>query len=168
VYLKLNRPSVSPDSWVYLPERSLTVHRISEFKNFSPYCAPKDKTMICCEITCRRGDEIWRASQDELQAIAERDLQKVGLIGQNEVLGSFIRRIPHAYPIYDLEYKQHLEPVRDFVNLLEGIETTGRQGNFRYNNMDQSVEMGRKMGLQLATGEATGHEAVATGQEYFG
>jgi hypothetical protein len=34
--------------------------------------------------------------------------------------------------------------------------------------MDQSVEMGRKMGLQLATGEATGHEAVATGQEYFG
>jgi protoporphyrinogen oxidase len=168
VYLKLNRPSVSPDSWVYLPERSLTVHRISEFKNFSPYCAPKDKTMVCCEITCRRGDEIWRASQDELQAIAERDLQKVGLIGQNEVLGSFIRRIPHAYPIYDLEYKQHLEPVRDFVNLLEGIETTGRQGNFRYNNMDQSVEMGRKMGLQLATGEATGHEAVATGQEYFG
>ncbi|MHC5063993.1 MAG: FAD-dependent oxidoreductase, partial [Planctomycetota bacterium] len=55
VYLKLDRPSVSPDSWVYLPEKHLTVHRISEFKNFSPHCAPKDKTMVCAEITCRRG-----------------------------------------------------------------------------------------------------------------
>ena len=168
VYLKLNRKSVSPDSWVYLPERKLTVHRISEFKNFSPFCAPDDKTLICAEITCRRGDEIWRASPDKLQSIAEKDLQSVGLIGQNEVLGSFIRKIPHAYPIYDLEYKKHLQPVMDFVGLLEGIDTTGRQGNFRYNNMDQSVEMGRKMGLELATGELTGHQDVATGQEYFG
>ncbi len=43
VYLKVNKPHVSPDSWVYLPERELTVHRISEFKNFSPNCAPPEK-----------------------------------------------------------------------------------------------------------------------------
>ena len=54
------------------------------------------------------------------------------------------------------------------VGRLENIHTTGRQGNFRYNNMDQSVEMGRKMGIELATGIETGHEAVATGKEYFG
>ena len=29
---------------------------------------------------------------------------------------------------------------------LENMHTTDRQGNFRYNNMDQSVEMGRKLG----------------------
>ena len=34
--------------------------------------------------------------------------------------------------------------------------------------MDQSVEMGRKMGVELATGSRTGHEAIATGKEYFG
>jgi protoporphyrinogen oxidase len=55
VYLKLARDQVSPDNWVYLPERHLTVHRISEFKNFSPECGPKGKTMVCAEITCRRG-----------------------------------------------------------------------------------------------------------------
>jgi len=168
VYLKLNRPSVSPDSWVYLPEKHLTVHRIAEFKNFSPHCAPPDKTMVCAEITCRRGDKIWRASTEELQAIAERDLVSVGLINEGEVIGSFVKKIPYAYPIYDLEYKQNLLPVINFAGQLRNIHTTGRQGNFRYNNMDQSIEMGRKVGTELATGEATDHEAVATGKEYFG
>jgi protoporphyrinogen oxidase len=28
IYLKLDKPSVSPDSWVYLPESHLTIHRI--------------------------------------------------------------------------------------------------------------------------------------------
>ncbi|MGE0145724.1 MAG: FAD-dependent oxidoreductase [Planctomycetota bacterium] len=168
VYLKLARPSVSPDSWVYLPEKHLTVHRISEFKNFSPHSAPKDKTLICAEITCRRGDEIWRASPEQLQAIAEKDLISVGLIKPGEVLGSTIRKIPFAYPVYDLQYKDLLLPVMNYVGQLLGITTTGRQGNFRYNNMDQSVEMGRKLGIELATGEATGHSKVATGKEYFG
>ncbi len=168
VYLKLDREQVSPDSWVYLPEMKLTVHRICEFKNFSKFSAPEGKTMICAEITCRRGDDIWRASQEELQKIAEKDLQSVGLIGENEVLSSSIRRIPFAYPVYDLQYADHLKPIQEFVGTLENLHTTGRQGNFRYNNMDQSVEMGRKMGIELATGEETGHAAVATGEEYFG
>lgn len=168
VYLKLDRPSVSPDSWVYLPEKQLTVHRIAEFKNFSPYCAPPDKTMVCAEITCRRGDRIWRMSPEELEKIAERDLVSVGLIEPGQVISTHLKKIPYAYPVYDLEYKSHLTPVMDYVHGLDNIHTTGRQGNFRYNNMDQSVEMGRKLGIELATGELTGHEKVATGQEYFG
>ncbi len=168
VYLKLARKSVSPDSWVYLPEKHLTVHRIAEFRNFSPHCAPEGKTMICAEITCRRGDAIWRAPVDELRKIAENDLISVGLIEPGQVIGAHIKKIPYAYPVYDLDYKKHLTPVMDYVNALTNIHTTGRQGNFRYNNMDQSVEMGRKMGVELSTGKSTGHEAVATGKEYFG
>ena len=44
VYLEVDRPSVSPDHWVYLPEKHLKVHRISEFKNFSEETAPSGKT----------------------------------------------------------------------------------------------------------------------------
>jgi protoporphyrinogen oxidase len=168
VYLKLNKPSVSPDSWVYLPEKHLTVHRISEFKNFSPYCAPEGKTQICAEITCRRGDQIWRSTPEELRDIAVKDLASVNLLKAEDVLDVQIRKIPFAYPIYDLDYRNHLQPVMDYVGGLENLQTTGRQGNYRYNNMDQSVEMGRKLGQELSTGEETGHQAVATGQEYFG
>lgn len=168
VYLRVDRPQVSPDSWMYLPEHHLTVHRISEFKNFSPAAAPPDKTMVCAEITCRIGDEHWRASDEELVAIAEADLRAIGLLGDSRVLGAHVERIPHAYPVYDLEYKEHLAPVLEFVHSLENLRTGGRQGLFRYNNMDQSIEMGRLMAAAVLEGHDTGHEAVATEHEYFG
>ena len=63
----------------------------------------------------------------ELERIAVDDLTKVGLIKREEVLGSFVKKIPFAYPVYDLHYKEHLTPVRDFVNTLENIKTGGRQ-----------------------------------------
>ncbi|MGH9186052.1 MAG: FAD-dependent oxidoreductase, partial [Acidimicrobiales bacterium] len=168
VYLKINKPQVSPDNWVYLPEKELRVHRISEFKNFSAKCAPPGKTLICAEITCRSGDETWRADVETLRDMAVTDLEKVGLIKRHEVLDAFVKRIPFAYPVYDLEYKEHLTPVREFIDSLENIETGGRQGLFRYNNMDQSVEMGREMGLSIVEHRATGHEQVATEFTYFG
>ncbi|HLQ36979.1 MAG TPA: FAD-dependent oxidoreductase [Planctomycetota bacterium] len=168
VYLKLNREQVTADNWVYLPERRITVHRISEFKNFSQQCAPKGKTLVCCEITCKRGDEIWRGSVAELTAIAEHDLITIGLIGKGEVLGSVVKKIPYAYPLYEVGYERQLEPMMTWVRGLQNLHSTGRQGAFRYNNMDQSVEMGRKLAWELATGAASGHGAVATGKEYFG
>jgi protoporphyrinogen oxidase len=168
VYIKLAKPQVSPDNWVYLPEHHLTVHRISEFKNFSPQCAPPDKTMVCAEITCRVGDEHWRASEEELIEIAVSDLSQIGLIEKREVLDAFVTKLPHAYPVYDLEYKEHLAPVMEFVHSLRNIKTGGRQGLFRYNNMDQSIEMGRKMAWAIVQERDAGHEAVATESEYFG
>ena len=168
VYLKVNKAQVSPDNWVYLPEKHLTVHRISEFKNFSPHVAPADKTLLCAEITCRGGDEIWRASDDKLREIATNDLVKVGLLKKEDVISAFVKKIPYAYPVYDLQYRNNLQPILDFIHTLENIQTGGRQGLFRYNNMDQSIEMGRKMGMTLVEQKSFGHENVATGKEYFG
>jgi protoporphyrinogen oxidase len=168
VYLKINKEQVSPDNWVYLPEKRLTVHRISEFKNFSPHCAPKGKTMICAEITCRVGDEIWRAGPEKLREIAIRDLATVGLLKESEVAETFTRKIPFAYPIYDLHYSGHLKKIMDFVHSLDNLKSGGRQGLFRYNNMDQSIEMGRKIAEAEKQGRG-GHdfEKVATEDELF-
>ncbi len=168
IYLKLDKPSVSPDSWLYLPESHLTIHRISEPKNFSPDCAPAAKTMVCAEITCRIGDEHWRADDEELSRIAVLDLESIGFIRREEVLGSFVKKIPQAYPVYDLTYKQNLTPVLDFVHSLTNVKTGGRQGLFRYNNMDQSIEMGRRMAWATVEQRDAGHETVATESEYFG
>ena len=168
VYLHVDKPQVSPDNWVYLPQKELTVHRISEFKNFSAAAAPPDKTLICAEITCRPGDEIWRAKHEKLRDIAVRDLAAIGLLEPGEVAGSFVKRIPFAYPIYDLSYESHLGVVMEFVHGLENLKSGGRQGLFRYNNMDQSIEMGRLMAAALTDQSASDHEGVATGSQYFG
>jgi protoporphyrinogen oxidase len=168
IYLKINKPQVSPDNWIYLPQKELRVHRISEFKNFSKFSAPPNKTMICAEITCRVGDEIWRATPDKLREIAVTDLSRLGLIRPEEVLESFVKRIPSAYPIYDLDYEEKLSTVMDFVHSLENMKSGGRQGLFRYNNMDQSIEMGRRMAAASRRVGESDHETVATEERYFG
>ena len=166
VYLVLDRPQLTPDHWIYIPEDSLTVHRLSEFKNFSDHCAPEDKTLICAEITCDRGDELWNETDENLREIAIRDLTTIGLIEPEEVLETFTHREVFAYPLYTLDYKEHLDVVLGYIDSIQGLDTTGRQGLFKYNNMDHSIGMGLTAGDNIL-GRGEDHRKIATGDEYF-
>ena len=168
VYLILDRPKVTDDHWIYLPEQRLTTHRLSEFKNFSPDAAPKDKTLLCAEITCDYQDDDWNKSDDELQEIVVKDLtDTIKLIDANEVLMTFSRRERYAYPIYDLEYRERRDAIIEFIDHIGRLETTGRQGLFKYNNMDHSIGMGLAIAENLVGGGRDDKE-VATEQKWFG
>jgi len=167
VHLILDRPKLTDDHWIYLPEQKLITHRLSEFKNFSPDAAPKDKTLICAEITCDYGDEDWQRSDDELRGIVVKDLAKIGLLREDEVLHTFSRRERYAYPIYDLTYAENRDRIQACLDAIEGLETTGRQGLFKYNNMDHSIAMGLGAAENLM-GVGEDHRKVASGQQYFG
>ena len=168
VYLEVDVPQVSPDHWVYLPEKHLTVHRICEFKNFSDHEIPGNKTIICCEITCREGDEHWNLTLEEGAKIAENDLVTVGLLKPGMSRGLELKRIRYAYPVYDLTYRKNLDVLIKAARAVPGLTTTGRQGLYRYNNMDHSVAMGRKVARTLLKGKDAGADQVAAEQEYFG
>jgi len=168
VYLQVDRPSISPDHWVYLPEEHLTIHRISEFKNFSDDAAPGDKTVVCCEMTCREGDPIWNLSFEEAAKIAERDLVTVGLLEPGVAKPLDWHKMKYAYPIYDLDYKEHLNVLKKAAKDVRNFHTTGRQGLYRYNNMDHSIAMGRRIAKTIAKGKDARADEVAAGKEYFG
>ncbi len=167
VYLILDRPKLTDDHWIYLPEDKITVHRLSEFKNFSPYSAPADKTLICAEITCDFGDEIWRESDENLRKICVEDLVTIGLIKRDEVLHTFSKRARYAYPLYDLSYRPNKDKVLGFIDSIQGLDTTGRQGLFKYNNMDHSIGMGLTAADNLM-GRGESHRRIADEQQYFG
>jgi protoporphyrinogen oxidase len=161
VYLMLDREKVTDDHWVYLPEKHLTVHRISEFKNFSAETCPPGKTLVCAEITGDRDDRHWRMEDEELAGIAIRDLETIGLIRREEVTGSHVRRVDCAYPLYDLDYRRHLQVLLRYLKRFENLTSTGRQGLFRYGNMDHSVAMGARVARQFSTGRGPDHAQVA-------
>lgn len=168
VYLVLDRPKVTDDHWIYLPEQRLITHRLSEFKNFSPDAAPPDKTLLCAEITCDYEDDDWNKTDEELQEIVVRDLtQTIKLIDADEVLMTFSRRERYAYPIYDLDYRVHRDAVLAFIEDIDALDTTGRQGLFKYNNMDHSIGMGLAIADNLV-GRGRDHKDVATEQKWFG
>jgi protoporphyrinogen oxidase len=167
VYLRLDKEQVTPDHWVYLPEKHLTIHRISEFKNFAESMCPKGKTLVCAEITCSEGDERWSRTDADLVDVSIRDLVTIGLIKKEEVIGSAIRRVPYAYPLYDLAYRKNLQTLLGHLRPLSNLISTGRQGLFRYGNMDHSIAMGARVAKTLATGQGPDHGEVATEDESF-
>ena len=112
--------------------------------------------------------ELLTRPLDEASRIAARDLQSIGILRPGEGKGVFLARVRYAYPVYDLTYKENLERLKQFVKPFENLDTTGRQGLYRYNNMDHSIAMGRKMARGLIRGVDAGAHAVATGEEYFG
>ncbi|MHC4845785.1 MAG: FAD-dependent oxidoreductase [Planctomycetota bacterium] len=168
-YLKLDRPQLTPDHWIYIPEEHIAVHRISEFTNFSKDCAPEGKTLVCAEITSTVGDKYWTMDDDDLIKLATDNLVELGLLKADEVMpGGFVRRVDYAYPIYDLTYRGHVDALMGFLRGYQNMVSTGRQGLFRYGNMDHSVAMGHAVARRTLDARGIDHSEVAAGDEYFG
>ncbi|RKY20290.1 MAG: hypothetical protein DRQ55_08105 [Planctomycetota bacterium] len=168
-YIKLNQRQLTPDHWVYIPEEQFAVHRISEFTNFSEDCAPEGKTMVCAEITATPGDKHWNMADDDVLELAKRNLVELGLLDADKVMdGGFVERCDFAYPIYDLTYRGHVQTITKTLRSFTNMVSTGRQGLFRYGNMDHSVAMGHAVARRILEDTAIDHAQIAAGDEYFG
>ncbi len=168
-YIKLDREQLTPDHWIYIPEEHIAIHRISEFTNFSSHVAPEGKTLVCAEITATKGDRIWTMDDADVLELARDDLVTLGLLDEDEVLpGGWVRRVDYAYPIYDLTYRGHVQSILGFLKSFSNFESTGRQGLFRYGNMDHSIAMGHAVARRTIKHEGIDHAEIAAAEEYFG
>jgi protoporphyrinogen oxidase len=79
-----------------------------------------------------------------------------------------VRRVDYAYPIYDLTYRGHVNTLMAHLKTYENMVSTGRQGLFRYGNMDHSVAMGHAVARRTIEKQGIDHAEVAAGDEYFG
>jgi hypothetical protein len=74
--------------------------------------------------------------------LASRELARLGLIDVDGVKDGIVIRQSKAYPVYDGEYQPRLKVIRDFIGTLDNLQTIGRNGVHRYNNMDHSMLTG--------------------------
>jgi hypothetical protein len=141
--LIVNKKDLFPDQWIYVHSPEVNVGRIQNFKNWSTAMVPDpQKTSVGMEYFCNDGDEIWTMSNTELISLASRELSQLGLVEIDDVMDSFVVRQPKAYPIYDHEYNEPLKVIRDFLGTIENLQTVGRNGMHRYNNMDHAMLTG--------------------------
>lgn len=140
--IMLNTEQVSDNTWIYIPEEKFLFFRIQEPKNWNPSNSPEGKTSLTLEIACNEGDAIWGASDEEIYNRCVDDLKKLGLINGVEVDGYFIEKERHGYPVYDLNYSRKIKKIVQRLGEIINLLSIGRQGLFRYNNMDHSIKMG--------------------------
>lgn len=169
LFLEINKPRVTDDHWTYFPDEEIVFNRISEMKNFSPDAVPEGKTSLTLEITCDIGDEIWTMPEEELYRLSVQGLVKSGLITENEVLGSFTRRLSHAYPTYDREFEAKIGRIAYHLADFDNMVNAGRQALFRYVNTDHVMEMGFCAAKELLD-NSLGSQVTRVGSEqvWFG
>lgn len=142
-YVFLNKKVALKDNWIFFPEREFCFNRVAEQKSFSPYTAPKDKTVITAEITCNSTAPIYYASDETIKNIVIKDLEKAGLIKKEEVYDFITRKAERVYPIYTLDCKKYLSEVLAYLDRIENFYPTGRLGLFNYNNADHCLDMAK-------------------------
>lgn len=140
--LMLDMEQVSDNCWLYIPEPQYYFFRIQEPRNWHPGNVPEGKTSLILEIACNYGDDVWRATDEETAEKCLDSLDELGFHVRDRVIGYFSTYARHAYPIYTLDYKEKLRTAFGILNRFENLISCGRQGLYRYNNMDHSMEMG--------------------------
>lgn len=153
VYVFLNRPRLSNDHWLYFPDPDIVFNRAVEFSNWSPEMCPEGKTSVCFDITVfeTQAGSLWNATDADLTERVLHDAERVGYLSRSDVFDSYVFRVKHAYPYYDVAYKSKLDRVVSFLEN-EHVSFLGRTGVFQYNNSDNSIEMGFLLADRLLAG----------------
>jgi protoporphyrinogen oxidase len=153
IYIALKRPQLTDYHWVYLLDEHYRVNRMSEQKNVSPDMVPPDRTILCIELSCWHDEPLWRASDEEIYRIALTDLMKMSYgVTEDEVEDYYVTDIATAYPVYELNFEDHLIPVLEGVHDIGNLQTLGRHGLFLNNSMDDNVLLGMRVADQIASG----------------
>jgi len=168
VAVVINRAKMFPDNWIYIHDPSVVVGRMQNFKNWSKEMVPdQSTTCLGLEYFCFEGDGLWTSTDDELVALARKELAQLGMCKPEEVLGGVVVRQPKAYPVYDDIYKSQLAIIHDYLSAqAPNLQLVGRNGMHHYNNQDHSMMTALLAARNIALGAHYDPWKVNTDAEY--
>ena len=141
----LRSPCQKPYHWIYVPESRYPFYRVGCYSHFSSAMAPPGKACLYVELVDRREPD-----PKALLPEVARGLVEMGLIAQPEaIVFARVRRLDHAFVIFDHAYDASLAVVND---VLPGrkIITTGRYGGWNYSAMSDAIGFGRDAAARAA------------------
>ena len=141
VALMIRSPDLFPDNWIYIHDSKVKVGRVQNFRSWSPEMVPDaDIACVGLEYFCFEGDGLWSSSDEELVALATREMALLGLCDPAQVTGGAVVRQEKAYPVYDEDYAANVDALRREVEArYPTLHCVGRNGMHRYNNQDHAM-----------------------------
>lgn len=145
LYLVVEGERWTPYDAHYFPGPEVTAARVSEPKGYRTDAGdPAGHTVLCAELPCAIGDEIWTSLPEALAERLVGELERAGL-PRPQVRDVAVRRIGRLYPVYRPGYEEHLTTVERWVDGVPGLVTFGRQGLFVADNTHHVLAMGRAL-----------------------
>jgi len=140
VALIFDQKDLFPDNWIYIHSAGVKVGRIQNFGNWSPYLLDdREKSCLGLEYFCFEGDGLWESPDEDLISLARKEIGVLGLADPDLVTDGTVVRMPKAYPIYDADYRKHVDGVRESIDPIRNLHPVGRNGMHKYNNQDHSM-----------------------------
>jgi protoporphyrinogen oxidase len=138
----LARESVTPNASIYFPDRAFPFTRVYEPNNRSKAMSPPGKTSLCVEIPCDPKDARWNASHEDLINLVQPHLIRLGWIKTEELLGTKIVKMDHAYPILALGLEEKVGKLIDYLDQFHNLHLSGRNGKFLYAHVHDMLRFG--------------------------
>ena len=145
VYLKVNRPQVTPNHWIYYMDGDIAINRLCEFKNFDPKMGPADTAVVCAEVT----DNHYPNLVDKVIS----DLEKTDILKKEEVLDSTIITRDCAYPVYYCNYEKDVDAARKFIRSFQNLHSLGRAAQYEHMEIDDCFSAAMQLVKELTTAE---------------
>ena len=99
-----------------------------------------DKACYGLEYFCFEHDGLWDSKDDDLIALAKRELIQIGLAHEGDFLDGCVVRQKKAYPVYDDHYAEHVATIREELDRrYPNLHLVGRNGMHKYNNQDHAM-----------------------------
>lgn len=137
--LGLRRELDNPYHWIYVPEARFPFYRVGQYTRFSEKLAPPGKSSLYVELVERRAQPPEQALERVVEGLLELKL----LRSPRDIELYHLRRIDHAYVIYDHHYRAALDVIEPFLKA-ERILSTGRYGAWNYSSMEDALSMGQR------------------------
>jgi protoporphyrinogen oxidase len=134
----LDRP-VGPLHWVYVPEERYPFYRVGCYSNFSAEMAPPGKSNLYVELASRQAPDLAVLLPEVAAGLREMKL----IDRPEDILFAELRRIDHAYVVFDHAYYASLEAIKPFL-LEQRIVSAGRYGGWNYSSMEDALMFGRQ------------------------
>lgn len=126
--------------WCYFGSDDVPFNRVTIPVYFDPSLAPRGKSGICVEVTCRKGNSLWQSPEMIEPGIREALRTNVIINGQHDIRTFHIEKLSNAYPVYSLDYAGKLTAIMSELQKFTRLKMLGRTGTFWYNNMDHSIK----------------------------
>ena len=104
--------------------------------------APPGRTHLVAEYFCDQNDGLWNATDEGLTATTADHLHRLKFLETSEVADSCVLRVPFAYPIFNVNYRENLQIITDWLDQFDNLQLIGRSGRYSYLNMDCAMESG--------------------------
>lgn len=165
VYLKVERPDLFTDQWLYIHDQSVTFGRVTNFRNWIPSVyGDSGSSILCMEYWCNFEDELWSLDAEQIISTAKKEIVTAGLVPEGEEMEGEMIRLPRCYPVYFRGYREALAPVQDYLSKIGGLHVIGRYGAYKYNNQDHSILMGLRAAENIS--HQAGHDLWEINTDY--